>query len=200
MVGHQIAMKIRYNRDTLRELPPPGVQWRWSRVVNSPEHTGGVDASTANALANSDDNLIERRGDGWCETSRELAEYLDKMYGIDLSEPAGQSRLPVDAGPVKDSRLLADGSGSTGPVAGGKPRQVSLDGDDATDAVKAVKWREAEREHEAASKQPVSKIEKARSDASQSSITAFTGKMVGALRVPAGSTYPKANHPVAVDA
>lgn len=81
-IGKKPAMIVHHRLDEIRELPAPGVSWRWSRVETS--------QGTLQILR--DSGLITDVDDGRWRTSGRLAEFLEERHGIELRR---QTRLTV---------------------------------------------------------------------------------------------------------
>lgn len=178
-VTHGTAMKLRCNRGTLHRLPKPGVQWRWSDVVDV---TGDDDGKVSKKDACSAKPLLEKHGDGVWETTPKLAGYLESQWGIEVGDNggAGQARLPVETDVTSSSRLLSDGSES--PVESqGELRQAALDGSDATEDVRAVTVQEDARVIGSYSVDLRPKHETAAQDENQAGLDAFDTTTVDAV-------------------
>lgn len=117
-IGRSVALTV-YSRATdVAALPGPGTVWQWDAV--------DVPGGTLQILRDAD--LVARTEGGW-ETTRRLAQFMEKRHGMEL-DAGGQARLDTGTRPgTTESRVETDGSG------GQSGRQVALDGEDATDAL-----------------------------------------------------------------
>jgi hypothetical protein len=129
---------LRWNLDSVRSLPSPRWPWSWWRVVE----VGPVSKQLAVKLRN-DGHIVPADRDGYCRTTRRLAEYIEARFDDVTLDPVGQARLPVDVSTPGNTSNT--GRGDTDRATGAEHRQIGLEGADRTAEYRA---RLADRDQE----------------------------------------------------